>query len=59
MGGKGDASDGQGTELRSPNEQMMYLHVVRFGVKGEGGAGELLALRNSNPKTCGDGWIEA
>ena len=28
------ALDEQGTELGSPNEQVTYLHVVRFGVKG-------------------------
>lgn len=29
------ALDEQGTELASPNEQVTYLHVVRFGTKNE------------------------
>ncbi|KAG6820291.1 hypothetical protein H0H93_002729 [Arthromyces matolae] len=29
------ALDSQGTELASPNEQVTYLHVVRFGAKDE------------------------
>ncbi|KAG6865638.1 hypothetical protein C0991_000808 [Blastosporella zonata] len=34
------ALDEQGTELASPNEQLTYLHVVRFGVAAEGESGE-------------------
>ncbi|KAF8155672.1 hypothetical protein B0H34DRAFT_789768 [Crassisporium funariophilum] len=30
------ALDEQGTELASPNEQITYLHIVRFGAKAEG-----------------------
>jgi len=30
------ALDEQGTELASPNEQVTYLHVVRFGTRAEG-----------------------
>ncbi|GLB42263.1 putative zinc finger, C3HC4 type (RING finger) [Lyophyllum shimeji] len=30
------ALDEQGTELASPNEQVTYLHVVRFGARAEG-----------------------
>ncbi|KAF8069000.1 hypothetical protein FPV67DRAFT_1490686 [Lyophyllum atratum] len=30
------ALDEQGTELASPNEQVTYLHIVRFGAKAEG-----------------------
>ncbi|KAJ3504502.1 hypothetical protein NLJ89_g7901 [Agrocybe chaxingu] len=30
------ALDEQGTELSSPNEQITYLHIVRFGQKAEG-----------------------
>ncbi|CAA7269953.1 unnamed protein product [Cyclocybe aegerita] len=33
------ALDEQGTELSSPNEQITYLHIVRFGQKVEGGDG--------------------
>ncbi|KAF9467931.1 hypothetical protein BDZ94DRAFT_1248087 [Collybia nuda] len=34
------ALDEQGTELASPNEQVTYLHVVRFGPKNEGAESE-------------------
>ncbi|KAF5379108.1 hypothetical protein D9615_005951 [Tricholomella constricta] len=34
------ALDEQGTELASPNEQVTYLHVVRFGIRPEGDAEE-------------------
>ncbi|KAG6830543.1 hypothetical protein H0H87_007742 [Tephrocybe sp. NHM501043] len=34
------ALDEQGTELASPNEQVTYLHVVRFGAASEGESGE-------------------
>ncbi|TFK34491.1 hypothetical protein BDQ12DRAFT_689691 [Crucibulum laeve] len=32
------ALDEQGSELASPNEQVTYLHVVRYGPRPEGGA---------------------
>jgi hypothetical protein len=35
------ALDEQSTELTSPNEQVTYLHVVRFGVPGERDAGDV------------------
>ncbi|KAF8882506.1 hypothetical protein CPB84DRAFT_1713539 [Gymnopilus junonius] len=34
------ALDEQGTELASPNEQITYLHIVRFGQKAEAAEGE-------------------
>ncbi|KAG6918363.1 hypothetical protein DXG01_015015 [Tephrocybe rancida] len=34
------ALDAQGTELASPNEQVTYLHVVRFGTAVEGEIGD-------------------
>ncbi|PPQ88733.1 hypothetical protein CVT26_000447, partial [Gymnopilus dilepis] len=45
------ALDEMGTELASPNEQITYLHIVRFGAQPEpaGGEGESEQMEDTRP----------